>query len=116
MSEDSTIQLTGITARTGLVCVAVAVALLVVPEPWARIPGAFLFACVPPGAMVMCWIDAGDGVAQACLTVSTSLSCLALSGAIMIWLSTWHPDVSLCGFAVAAVLSCGGRLVLDSRR
>jgi hypothetical protein len=109
-------QLPGRTACFGLVCAPLAVVLLVIPEPWARLPGAFLLACVPPGAMIMCWLDSGDGVAQACLTLLTSLSCLALSGAIMIWASAWHPKVALYGFAVAAVLSCGTRLVLGTRR
>jgi hypothetical protein len=116
MSVPSIRQLPERTAFIGLASAVIAVVLVAIPEPWARLPGAFLLACVPPGAMITCWVDSGDGVTQACLTVLTSLSCLALCGAIMIWLSAWQPDVALYGFVVATVISCGTRLRRGARR
>jgi hypothetical protein len=110
-------ELPGRTACCGVICAPVAIALVLFPtEPWVRLVGAFLLACVPPGAMIMCWVDSGEATTQACLTVLTSLSCLALTGATMIWLSAWHPNVALYGLAGASVVSCGARLMFGGRQ
>jgi hypothetical protein len=61
-------------------------------------------ACVPAGAAVMCWVDSGDGVVQAGLTLVLSLAITGITGAAMIWLQAWHPHV-LLAFPFACILS-----------
>jgi hypothetical protein len=101
---------TEVTAYTGLSASVLAVALvLAAPTPWLALVGALLLACVPAGAAVMCWIDAGEDAAQAGLTLALSLTALTLASAIMIWLAAWQPRL-LLGLAGAAVISCTLRL------
>jgi hypothetical protein len=101
---------TELTAYAGLSSSAVAVALvLAAPTPWLGLIGALLLACVPVGAAVMCWIDAGEDAAQAGLTLAVSLTLWALASAIMIWLSSWQPRALLV-LAGAAAISCVLRL------
>jgi hypothetical protein len=57
----------------------------------------------------MCWVDSGDGPAQAALTLVLSLAVTAIVSAVMIWLSAWHPHV-LLALAAASILSCVVRL------
>jgi hypothetical protein len=101
---------TEVTAYAGLLSgVLAAVLVLIAPTPWLALTGALLLACVPAGAAVMCWIDAGENAAQATLTLAISLTALALASAIMIWLAAWQPR-ALLGLAGAAVISCALRL------
>jgi hypothetical protein len=101
---------TELTAYAGLSSSAVAVALvLAAPTPWLGLIGALLLACVPVGAAVMCWIDAGEDAAQAGLTLAVSLTLWALASAVMIWLSSWQPRALLV-LAGAAAISCVLRL------
>ena len=104
-----------LTAYVGLSSSVLAVALVLgAPTPWLGLVGALLLACVPAGAAVMCWIDAGENAAQAGLTLALSLTVLALVSAIMIWLSAWEPR-GLLVLAGAAVISCALRLRIARR-
>jgi hypothetical protein len=101
---------TGLTAWTGLAAsIAALILVLAGPKPGAALAGAFLLACVPAGAAVMSWIDSGEGLLQAALTLVLSLAVTALFSAILIWLTTWHP-AALLALAVAGILSCAARL------
>jgi hypothetical protein len=101
---------TGLTAWTGIAASVAAVALLVAPGRGPELAGAFLLACVPVGAAVMCWVDSGEGVVQAGLTLVLSLAATAIVTACMIWLTVWQPR-ALFAFAVVGVASGAGRLV-----
>ncbi len=101
---------TGVTAWAGLVVSVVAAALVLAgPGHGPALAGALLLACVPAGTAVMCWVDSGDGVLQAGLTLVLSLAVTAIVSAAMIWLKAWHPD-ALLAVAAASVLSCAVRL------
>ncbi len=69
-----------------------------------------MLACVPAGAAVMCWIDSGEGFAQAGLTLVVSLALFALVSATMIWAAAWRPW-ALLGLAGVGMASCLARLV-----
>lgn len=98
------------TAVAGLLAGAIAPALvLAAPWPWLALTGSLLLATVPAGAAVMCWIDAGEPLAQAGLTLALSLSLFSIASAIMIWLTAWQPD-ALLALAGAAIVSCAARL------
>ena len=106
---------TGLTAWTGLgASVAALVLVLAGPKPGAALTGAFLLACVPAGAAVMCWIDSGDGLLQAALTLVLSLALTAVFSAVMIWLTAWHP-AALLALAVVSIVSCAGHLARGAR-
>jgi hypothetical protein len=102
---------TGMTAWTGLAA-SVAAVVLVLAAPWqaAALAGAFLLACVPAGAAVMCWVDSGDGLVQAGLTLVLSLAATAIASSVLIWLTAWHPR-ALLALAVAGAVSTAARLV-----
>jgi hypothetical protein len=101
---------TVLTAYAGLSSSVLAVVLVLsAPTPWLALIGALLLACVPAGAAVMCWIDAGENAAQAGLTLAVSLTVGALASALMIWLAAWQPQ-ALLALAGAAAVSCGLRL------
>lgn len=101
---------TGLTAWAGIVVSVAAVILLAVPSRDPRLAGAFLLSSVPVGAAVMCWVDSGEGLVQAGLTLVLSLAVTAVVSAVMIWLTDWQPTV-LFAFAVIGVVSCAARLV-----
>ncbi|HEX4093756.1 MAG TPA: hypothetical protein VHZ33_33985 [Trebonia sp.] len=101
---------TGLTAWAGLAASVAAVILLVVPGRGPNLAGAFLLASVPLGAAVMCWVDSGEGVVQAGLTLVLSLAATAIVSAVMIWLVAWQPP-ALYAFAVIGAASCAARLV-----
>ena len=61
-------------------------------------------------AAVMCWLDSGEGLVQAGLTLVLSLAVTAIVSAAMIWLTVWRPP-ALYAFAVIGVVSCAARLV-----
>ena len=82
---------------------------LAAPWHWLAIIGSLLLATVPAGAAVMCWVDSGEQLAQAGLTLTISLSLFALASTIMIWLAAWQPD-ALLALAGAAIVSCSARL------
>jgi hypothetical protein len=101
---------TVLTAYAGILASVLAAALLLA-APWraATLAGALLLACVPAGAGVMCWIDSGEGAAQAGLTLAISISALAILSAIMIWTSAWEPRALLV-LAAVSLVSCSVRL------
>jgi hypothetical protein len=101
---------TGLTAWTGIAASVAAVALLVAPGRGPELAGAFLLACVPAGAAVMCWVDSGEGVVQVGLTLVLSLAATAIVSACMIWLTAWQPR-ALFAFAAVGVVSCAARRV-----
>lgn len=101
---------TVLTAYAGILASVLASALLLAaPWPAATLAGALLLACVPAGAAVMCWIDSGEGAAQAGLTLAISISVLAILSAIMIWTSAWEPR-ALLALAAVSLVSCSVRL------
>jgi hypothetical protein len=107
---------TGLTAWTGIaVSGCAAVLMLTRPGDWLALAGALLLACVPVGAAVMCWVDSGDGFAQAGLTLVLSLAITAIASSLMIWLTAWHPGILLV-LAAASGLSCVARLWRGDRR
>lgn len=96
---------TELTALVGIsISIAVLLLVLLVPGHGSALAGALLMACVPAGAAVMCWVDSGDGVVQAGLTLVLSLAVTGITGAAMIWLQAWHPYVLLT-FPLACILS-----------
>ena len=101
---------TELTAYAGILSSVLALVLVLsAPTPWLGLTGALLLACVPAGAGIMCWVDAGETAAQAGLTLVLSLTVLALASAIMIWLAAWQPHALLV-LAAAALVSCALRL------
>ena len=105
---------TGLTAWTGIAASVAAVALLLAPGRGPELAGAFLLVCVPVGAAVMCWVDSGEGLVQAGLTLVLSLAVTAIVSACMIWLTAWQPR-ALFAFAAVGVVSCAARLVRGGR-
>jgi len=105
---------TGLTAWAAIAASVAAVALLVAPGRGPNLAGAFLLACVPVGAAVMCWLDSGEGVVQAGLTLVISLAATAIVSAVMIWLTAWQPR-ALFAFAAVGVVSGAARLVRGGR-
>ncbi|MBV9424230.1 MAG: hypothetical protein JOZ98_15050 [Solirubrobacterales bacterium] len=101
---------TQLTAYGGIIS-SVLAAVLLLAAPWhaASLIGAFLLACVPAGAAVMCWIDSGEAAAQAGLTLVISLAAVAIFSAVMIWIAAWEPR-ALLALALLAVGSCAYRL------
>jgi hypothetical protein len=105
---------TGLTAWTAIAASVAAVALLSAPGRGPNLAGALLLVCVPAGAAVMCWVDSGEGIVQAGLTLVLSLAATAIVSAAMIWLTAWQPR-ALFAFAAAGVVSGGARLVRGGR-
>jgi hypothetical protein len=106
---------TEITAYAGILASAVASAVVLAsPWPWLALPGALLLACVPAGAGVMCWIDSGDGTAQAGLTLVLSLAIFAVGSAVLIWTAAWHPR-ALVALGALSACSCLFRLTRRPR-
>ena len=102
---------TVMTAWTGIAASGVSAALILVGAMhWPTLVGTLLLATVPVGAAVMCWVDSGDGFAQAGLTLVLSLTVTAIFSAVMIWLAAWRPGVLFAVFLVASVVSCVVRL------
>ena len=101
---------TEVTAYAGIVASVLATALVLAPS-WhgSALVGALVLACVPAGAAVMCWVDSGEGFAQAGLTLVVSLAVFALGSAIMIWAAAWHPQ-ALLALAGVGLASCLARL------
>jgi hypothetical protein len=99
-----------LTACAGIVASLAAPALVLgSPWHWLALVGALLLFCVPAGAAVMCWVDTGEGFAQAGLTLVVSLAVSALASAAMIWAAAWHPR-ALLGLAAVGMVSCVARL------
>jgi hypothetical protein len=105
---------TGLTAWTGIAASIAAPALLAASGRAPNLAGAFVLACVPPGAAVMCWADSGEGLVQAGLTLVLSLAATAIVTACMIWLGAWQPR-ALFAFAIVAAVSCVARLAFGGR-
>jgi hypothetical protein len=101
---------TAVTAGCGLAA-SVLATLLIELSSWRGLnfAGALLLVCVPAGAGIMCWLDAGENAAQAGLTLVLSLTVASIASALMIWVSAWHPSLLLV-LAGAAALSCLARL------
>lgn len=104
-----------LTAWLGLTVAIVAPLLvLALPSSTTGLIAVLVFACVAAGSGVMCWIDAGDGAAQAGLVLVTSLAGFALASTSLLWLHAWTPSLLwLIGAATAA--SCATRLVTWAR-
>jgi drug/metabolite transporter (DMT)-like permease len=99
------------TAWVGAAITVLAVALVAVaPMHWLKLVGALLGACTAPGAALMAWLDAGDGAAQAGLTIGVSTAAFALIAGAMVWLSQWHPAIVFGAVAAICVCSCLVRL------
>jgi hypothetical protein len=105
---------TGLTAWTGIAASVAAPALLAASGRAPNLAGALVLACVPAGAAVMCWVDSGEGLVQAGLTLVLSLAATGILTACMIWLSAWQPR-ALFAFAIVGVFSCVARLVFGGR-
>jgi Na+/proline symporter len=107
---------TAVTAAVGLLATALAT-VLIEASPWkgVSLAGALLLACVPTGAGIMCWLDAGENAAQAGLILVLSLALWAIASTLMIWLSAWHPSL-LFALAGASAVSCLVRLRLEVAR
>jgi hypothetical protein len=105
-----------VTAYAGLVASTAATILVLVPT-WhgSALLGALLLACVPAGAAIMCWIDSGEGFAQAGLTLVLSLAAFTLGSAAMIWAAAWHPR-ALLALAGVGLASCLARLTRKVQR
>jgi hypothetical protein len=104
-----------LTAWLGLgVAILAPVVVVAIPSQTAGLVAVIVFACAAAGCGVMCWIDAGDGAAQAGLIVVTSLAGFALASTALIWLHAWTPSLLwLVGAATAA--SCLSRLITPAR-
>jgi hypothetical protein len=102
---------TELTAYVGITASALATGLVLAPS-WhgSALVGALVLACVPAGAAVMCWVDSGEGYAQAGLTLVVSLAVFTLGSAIMIWAVAWHPR-ALLALAGVGIASCLARLM-----
>jgi hypothetical protein len=102
---------TEVTAYAGIVASVLAAAPVLAPS-WhgSALVGALVLACVPAGAGVMCWVDSGEGYAQAGLTLVVSLAVFAVFSALMIWAVAWHPH-ALLALAGAGLVSCLVRLM-----
>jgi hypothetical protein len=74
-----------------------------------------VFAVGGSGPGILCWVDAGDGIAQAGLIVAASLTAFAMASTALIWLHTWTPAL-LWILAAASLLSCLARLVRFDRQ
>jgi hypothetical protein len=105
---------TGLTAWTGLAASVAALVLVLAAGRDGALAGAFLLASVPAGAAVMSWVDSGEALLQAALTLVLSLAVTAIASASMIWLTAWQPR-ALLALAVAGAVSCGARLVRGAR-
>lgn len=100
------------TAWSGIgASVLAAVLILCGAGHWPALLGALLAACVPVGAGVMCWLDSGDGFAQAGLTLVLSLAATAIFSSVLIWSAVWHPVALIAVFLVAGTGSCIARLL-----
>jgi hypothetical protein len=107
---------TALTAYAGvLASIVAAVLTLTAPLPAMSLIGVLTLACVPAGAAVMCWIDSGENVAQAALTLILSLTAFSLASALMIWVAAWHPR-ALVVLAAASAVSCLARLLTADGR
>jgi hypothetical protein len=96
---------TEITALAGTASSMAAVCfVLLLPAHGPALLGALLMICVAPGATVMSWVDSGDGIVQAGLTLVLSLAITGITGAAMIWLHAWHPH-ALLAYPFACILS-----------
>ena len=105
-----------VTAVAGAAASIVSAGLLLAASvPPAPLIGALVLACVPAGAAVMCWVDAGEAAAQAALVLGVSLALFGLFSAGLIWTGWWHPPV-LLGLAGLSLLSCGIRLSFGGDR
>jgi hypothetical protein len=104
-----------LTAWLGLsVAILAPLTVFAVPSSTTDLIAVLVFACAAGGSGVMCWIDAGDGAAQAGLVLVTSLAAFALTATALIWLHAWSPSL-LWLLAAATAVSCTARLV-SSRR
>jgi hypothetical protein len=74
-----------------------------------------VFAIGGSGPGIVCWFDAGDGLAQAGLVIVASLTAFAGASTALIWLHAWTPSL-LWILAAASLLSCLARLVRIDRQ
>jgi hypothetical protein len=81
-------------------------------EDWLALIGTLLLAMVSAGTAVMCWVDSGDGFAQAGLTLVLSLVITGISSAVMIWSAEWHPAFLFIAITACSWASCITRLLV----
>lgn len=81
----------------------------------AALAAVLVFAVAGTGPGLVCWLDAGDGLAQAGLIVVASLTLFAGASTALIWLHAWTPSL-LWILAAASVLSCLVRLHVFRRK
>jgi hypothetical protein len=100
------------TAWSGIgASIASALLILLGAGHWPGLLGALLAATIPVGAAVMCWLDSGDGFAQAGLTLVLSLAATAIFSAVAIWSGLWHPVALFAVFLIGGAGSCIARLL-----
>lgn len=92
-----------------LVGILAPIVILLSRWPTVGLAATLVFVLAGLGAGIMCWIDTGDGFAQAAVTGALGAAVFALAAVSMIWLAAWHPTVLLL-LAVPSVLSCLSRL------
>jgi hypothetical protein len=103
------------TAWLGIVVAVLAPAVVTVAGPGvAALAAVLAFAAAGAGPGVMCWIDAGDGYAQAGLVLVTSLAAFAFGATVLLWLGAWTPAL-LWALGAASALSCVIRLAAARR-
>jgi hypothetical protein len=106
---------TQITATAGLALAILPPLVVVACGPCvAALAAVLVFTFAGAGPGLMCWVDAGDGYAQAGLTVAVSLAAFAAASTTMIWLHAWTPSLLWILGAVSAA-SCLARLSLLGR-
>ncbi len=107
---------TRLTAIIGVGSAALSEVLVAAAPPhWLKLLGVLLLACTSSGAAVMCWLDAGEPVAQAGLVLVISLAVFALTAGLMIWVSSWHPRAAFGVLALASAISCMFRLTIPAQ-
>jgi hypothetical protein len=104
------------TALVGVVLATLPpVVVLVFGDGTPALAAVLVFAVGGSGPGVVCWVDAGDGIAQTSLIVAASLTAFATASTALIWLHAWTPEL-LWILAVASLLSCLARLVRFDRQ
>ena len=100
------------TATAGLVLAVVPVVTAIISgHGTAALVAVLVFAVAGSGSGLVCWVDSGDGIAQAGLVVVASLTAFAAASTALIWLEAWTPSL-LAILAGASAVSCAVRLTV----
>jgi O-antigen/teichoic acid export membrane protein len=103
------------TAAAGLVLAALPLVAILWPGTRGAALAVVAFAIAGSGSGLMCWVDTGDGLAQAALVVVVSLTAFAAAATALIWLDAWSPSL-LWILACVSALSCAGRFITPYHR